>query len=320
MATAVVNFTSFFAPLLHCIADEYIRALIDLFGNYIEEDSDDARIAASNFIVAIDNLLRSAANETSITAPLTEQLMEYVDEIGEDVNEVFAEEYIAIMRICALYAPELNESICSIPKKLYNYIEFDDALIEDVSPVVRIILQRFPSAANEETVTEPISEMLSLILTEEEIADNYWDGLVFIAQAVFIVCRESDFAQGLINSVLEMISEHESVTCGFATSLVICNPVSSLTLANVCEAWLECETPAAFLTAAIEVLSHWDEMPDTVKDIEVEIKEKIEECKRALSETVVPENIDPFAFPDPTDTDDWALYNKDAILANKILN
>ena len=320
MGQSLIKFTEYFAPIIHNFANDYVQQLISLFGSYMEGDSSEARTHAGLFITAIDNVLKSAVDQPEITGPLCIQLLQFISDTNEEIEDTFYEEFIQIMRTCACYSPEFTEELAMIPSKLYEYIEEEDELIEDAAPVIRILLQRFPESINNEPVNGPISSILELILSEEEIYDNYWDGLVYILQALFIICGNSEFSQNLIGNVLEMIGdEREISTKGVATSLVTCNPILALSHENIAMSWLQNHTPAAFLQSAIVVLSNWDSLPDDVKSLEEQIRNQITECKSELQSEKVPQIIDPFNFADPSETDDWILYNKDEILSNPIL-
>ena len=322
MANSVIKFTQFFAPVIHTFADDYVSRLISLFHTFMESDQSEARRNAGLFIAAIESVLKSAVTMPEITGPLTEQLLQYFASTDEDLDDdTFMEEFVTLMKICVQYAPELTELVLSVPGKLNEFVESDESIIEDVAPVIRILLQRFPDSINNESVHAPIANILELILAEEEMVDNYWDGLVYILQGLFVICGASEFSQAFIEQVIEMIGdEREITTKGIATSLITCNPVLSLAHENIALSWLEYHTPAAFLQSAIVVLSNWDSIPDAAKALEPQIRAKIAEAKTLLLSVKVPQEIDPFNFADPSSDDDWVLYNKAEILGNPVLN
>ena len=317
MAKAVVEFTAFFSESFASFAVEYVSDVISLFSQFMENESSEARMNVGQFIQAIESVFSGLKDNAEVAASIVEQLMTYIKESLEgEFESTFSEELISLMRVCLSYAPEMTPTLAEIPSLISSFIEDDDCLIEDAAPLIRVLAIRFPQAFEEEAITTPIGEIISNILADDDLADNFWEALVVVFQAVFVICGGSEFAQQLSAQVLEMLAETEISTFNIAASLISCNPIAATANENVFASWMENTTPAAFLHSAAAVLSNWENLEEGVKGQIEAIKAKIAESLSEL-QGATPEQRDPLTPAEP-DEDDFTIFNRDELLANPI--
>ncbi|EAY13845.1 hypothetical protein TVAG_044050 [Trichomonas vaginalis G3] len=264
MADSLVNFTNFFAPALQSFSIEYTTNLIQMFKQYIDEDSAEAHVSVSTITRAIDKVAKSQEKNEETANQIVSLLMQQVNEMLYESNcsSNYAEEIISILCTCISYSPAFNEELMQIPSMLQKFFEDDDALIESISPAIKVLALKFPDSFEIKEVTNPIYEIAtSLLADEEEFCDNYWEYLIIVFQAIFVRCCHSSFALEFIGEISENLADWDLQIHDIVASMATTDPSILVKYPTFYTFWIENTRPAAFLRSAISVFKNFENLP-----------------------------------------------------------
>jgi hypothetical protein len=264
IVASVAAFVRLFASQFSGFAESVVGSILGLLEQYMTDESPDAKRSAEGFANSIAALCQYIQ-----TPALFDSILNEVLRLAEEYP-MFCEELITIVNGCASHAPELTPAVLSIAELLVNLFENEGR--EEAVQIARILkgfALRFGPDVAEAVLPAVFAIMQSIITSDLQLSEDDEPAVTTLARIAFVLYRQADAVADWMEAL------NECNIGGLAAAVVQCNPIVALQSQTLFESWLNCDSPIAFLGAAVSVLSAWDFAPETVQAQREEVIERV---------------------------------------------